>query len=205
VHDFADKQLGKAIPDGLSAVTAQTGWVSVGTDHDTAEFAVETLRRWWRQMGASTSPEATALLVIADGGGSNRARLRRWKAEWQGLADAGGRRISVCPLPPGTSQWQTIEPRLFASLTQHWRGKPRVSHEVIVQLLGHTTTPTGLTIRAEIHTGRDATGRTIPDRAFAASAPTTLKTGGGKRRDLTDTSLYKGVFHEQEVYRPTFG
>ena len=167
VHDFEDKKLGKAIPYGIYDVTANTGWVSVGTDHDTAEFAVETLRRWWRQMGASTYPEATALLVIADGGGSNGSRIRLWKAELQGLADEVGLRISVCHLPPGTSKWNKIEHRMFAYITQNWRGKPLVSHEVIVQLIGNTTTQTGLTIRAEINTGRYATGRKIPDREFA--------------------------------------
>jgi hypothetical protein len=148
-------------------VTANTGWVSVGTDHDPAEFAVETLRRWWRQMGARTSPEATARLVIADGGGRNGSRIRLWKAEWQGLADEVGRRISVCHWRPGPSKWNKIEHRMFAYLTPHWRGTPLVSPEVIVQLIGHTTPQTGLTMRAEIKTGRYAIGRNIPDRAFA--------------------------------------
>jgi hypothetical protein len=167
VHDFEDKELGKAIPYGVYDVTANTGWVSVGTDHDTAEFAVETLRRWWRQVGASTYPKATELLVIADGGGSNGSRTRLWKAELQGLADELAMRISVCHLPPGTSKWNKIEHRMFAYITQNWRGKPLVSHEVIVQLIGSTTTQTGLTIRAEINTGRYAPGRKIPDKAFA--------------------------------------
>jgi Rhodopirellula transposase DDE domain len=167
VHDFADQVLGQAIPDGLYAVTANTGWVSVGTDHDTAAVAVETLRRWWHQMGASTSPQATELLVRADGGGSNGSRTRLWKAAWQGLADELGRRMAVCHLPPGTSKWHTIEHRLFAYSTQHWRGKPWGSHEVIVNLIGSTTTKTGLTIRAALDTGCYATGRNIPDAAFA--------------------------------------
>jgi hypothetical protein len=167
VHDFEDKELGKAIPYGIYDVTANMGWVSVGTDHDTAEFAVETLRRWWRQMGASAYPEATQLLVIADRGGNNGSRTRLWKAELQGLADELGMRISVCHLPPGTSKWNKIEHRMFAYITQNWRGKPLVSHEVIVQLIGSTTTETGLTIHAEINTGRYPTGRNIPDKAFA--------------------------------------
>jgi hypothetical protein len=167
VHDFEDKALGQALPDGIYDVTANTGWVSVGTDHDTAAFAVETLRRWWPQMGASPYPEATELLVIADGGGSNGSRTRLWKAELQGLADALGRRMAVCHLPPGTSKWQTIEHRLFASITQNWRGKPLVSHEVIVNLIGSTTTKTGLTIRAALDTGRYVTGRKIPDAEVA--------------------------------------
>ena len=167
VHDFEDKALGKAIPYGVYDVTANTGWVSVGTDHDTAEFAVETLRRWWRQVGASTYTKATALLVIADGGGSNGSRTRLWKAELQGLADELAMRIAVCHLPPGTSKWHKIEHRMFAYITQNWRGKPLVSHEVIVQLIGSTTTQTGLTIRAEINAGCYATGRKIPDKDFA--------------------------------------
>jgi transposase len=167
VHDFEDKALGKAIPYGIYDVTANTGWVSVGTDHDTAAFAVETLRRWWQQMGASTYPEATELLVIADGGGSNGSRTRLWKAELQGLADELGMRIAVCHLPPGTSKWNKIEHRMFAYITQNWRGKPLVSHEVIVNLIGSTTTKTGLTIRAALDTGRYVTGRKIPDAEFA--------------------------------------
>jgi Rhodopirellula transposase DDE domain len=167
VHDFEDKKLGKALPDGVYDVTANTGWVSVGTDHDTAAFAVETLRRWWRQVGADSYPKATALLVIADGGGSNGSRTRLWKAEWQELADELAMRIAVCHLPPGTSKWKKIEHRMFASMTQNWRGKPLISHEVIVQLIGSTTTKTGLTIRAEINTDRYATGRKVPDQDVA--------------------------------------
>lgn len=167
VHDFEDKVWGKAMPYGIDDVTANPGWGSVGTDHETAAFAVETLRRWWHQMGASTSPEATELLVIADGGGSNGSRTRLWKAELQGLADERGMRIAVCQVPPGTSKWNTIEQRMCAYITQNWRGKPLISHEVIVNLIGSTTTKPGLTIRAALDTGRYATGRTIPDAAFA--------------------------------------
>jgi hypothetical protein len=167
VHDFEDKKLGKAIPYGIYDVTANTGWVSVGTDHDTAAFAVETLRRWWRQMGASAYPEANDLLVIADGGGSNSSRTRLWKSELQGLANGLGMHIAVCHLPPGTSKWNKIEHRMFAYITQNWRGKPLVSHEVIVNLLGSTTTTTGLKIRAALDPGRYATGRKIPDEEFA--------------------------------------
>jgi Rhodopirellula transposase DDE domain len=167
VHDFEDKVLGKAIPSGIYDVTANTGWVSVGTDHDTAAFAVETLRRWWHQMGASPYPQATELVVIADGGGSNGSRTRLWKAELQGLADDLGMRMAVCHLPPGTSKGNKIEHRMFAYITQNWRGKPLGSHEVIVNLIGSTTTKTGLTIRAALDTGRYATGRKIPDAEFA--------------------------------------
>jgi hypothetical protein len=167
VHDFADKKLGQASPDGISEVTANTGGVSVGTDHETAACAVETLRRWWRQMGASAYPEASDLLVIADGGGSNSSRTRLWKSEWQGLANELGMRIAVCHVPPGTSQWNKIEHRMFAYITHNWRGKPLVSHEVSVNLLGSTTTTTGLKMRAALDPGRYATGRKIPNEAFA--------------------------------------
>jgi hypothetical protein len=167
VHDCEDKKLGKAMPSGSSDVTAHTGWVSVGTDHDTAAFAVETLRQWWRQMGASADPEASDLLVIADGGGRHRARTRLWQSALPGLANELGKRIAVCHWPPGTSTWHTIEHRMFASITQYWRGKPLVSHEVIVNWLGSTTTPTGLKMRAARDPGRDATGRKSPAEEFA--------------------------------------
>jgi hypothetical protein len=167
VHDGEDKKLGQAIPSGIDEVTAHTGWVSVGTDHDTAAFAVETLRRWCRQMGASAYPEASDVLVIADGGGRNSSRTRLWKSELQGLANELGMRIAVCHLPPGTRKWQKIAHRMFAYITQNWRGKPLVSHEVIVNVLGCTTTTTGLKIRAALDPGRYATGRKIPDEAFA--------------------------------------
>jgi hypothetical protein len=167
VHDGEDKKLGQAIPSGIDEVTAHTGWVSAGTDHDTAAFAVETLRRWWRQMGASAYPEASDVLVIADGGGRNSSRTRLWKSELQGLANELGMRIAVCHLPPGTRKWQKIAHRMFAYITQNWRGKPLVSHEVIVNVLGSTTTTTGLKIRAALDPGRYATGRKIPDEAFA--------------------------------------
>jgi hypothetical protein len=166
-HDVADQKLGQAIPDGIAEVTAHTGWVSVGTDHATAAFAVETLRRWWRQMGASAYPAASDWLGMAAGGGRHSARPRWWKSELQGLAQELGRRIAVGHWPPGTSQWTKIAPRMFASITQHWRGKPLVSHDVIVNWLGSTTTTTGLKIRAALDPGRSATGRNIPDEAFA--------------------------------------
>jgi hypothetical protein len=168
VYDFADKHLGKAIPYGVYDVTTNTGWVSVGIDHDTAEFAVETVRQWWRQMGTSTYPTATDLLIIADGGGSNGVRTRLWKTEVQRLADETGLRIAVCHLPPGTSKWNKIEHRLFAYITQNWRGRPLVSHEVIVNLIGNTTTQSGLHIRAALDSNRYATGKKIPDEEFTA-------------------------------------
>ena len=167
VHDFGDKELGKAIPDGVDDVTTNTGWVSVGTDHDTAEFAVETVRRWWRQMGRLAYPQATELLLLADGGGSNGVHSRLWKTELQHLANEINLRISVCHLPPGTSKWNKIEHRMFAHITQNWRGRPLVSHEVVVNVIGSTTTPTGLPIRAELDTNQYTPGRKITDAELA--------------------------------------
>jgi len=158
VYDFVDKQLGKGLPYGVYDQTANCGWVSVGTDHDTAQFAVETLRRWWRQMGARRYPTATDLLVTADGGGSNASRGRLWKLELQRLADETGLNITVCHFPPGTSKWNKIEHRMFCHITENWRGRPLISHEVIVNLIANTTTRKGLRIRAELDLNTYATG-----------------------------------------------
>jgi len=163
VHDFAKKDLGKAIPYGIYDQTANTGWVSVGIDHDTAEFAVETLRRWWRNMGSHVYPRAKRLLITADGGGSNGSRCRLWKVELQGLANETGLRISVCHFPPGTSKWNKIEHRMFCHITENWRGRPLVSREVVVNLIGHTTTKTGLAIQSELDEGNYPTGREVSD------------------------------------------
>lgn len=152
VYDFVDKTLGKANPYGVYDPTANVGWVSVGTDHDTAEFAVETLRRWWEKMGRSRYPAATELLVTADGGGSNGSRVRLWKVALQRLADQTGLRISVCHFPPGTSKWNKIEHRMFSHISMNWRGKPLFSHEVVVNLIAGTTTRTGLKIEAGLDT-----------------------------------------------------
>jgi hypothetical protein len=168
VYDFPDKELGKAIPYGVYDVTTNAGWVSVGMDHDTAEFAVETVRRWWRQMGMRTYPHATELLIMADGGGSNGVRTRLWKTELQRLADETGLRLAVSHLPPGTSKWNKIEHRMFAYITQNWRGRPLVSHEVIVNLIGNTTTHTGLHIQAALDTNPYPTGKKVTDDALAA-------------------------------------
>ena len=150
VYDFVDKVLGKVNPYGVYDPTANRGWVSVGVDHDTAEFAVETLRRWWEKMGRARYPNATELLVTADGGGSNGTRVRLWKVALQRLADQTGLRISVCHFPPGTSKWNKIEHRMFSHISMNWRGKPLYSHEVIVNLIASTTTGTGLKIEAEL-------------------------------------------------------
>jgi hypothetical protein len=163
VHDFPDEELGKGSPYGVSDMAANTGWVSVGVDHDTAEFAVETLRRWWHHRGHEASPQATRLLITADGGGSNGSRCRLWKVELQKLADELGLQLSVCHFPPGTSKWNKIEHRLFCHITENWRGRPLVSREVVVNLIGHTTTKTGLEIRSALAENRYQTGREITD------------------------------------------
>ena len=136
--------------------------------HDTAQFAVETLRRWWRSMGGSAYPRARELLVIADGGGSNASRSRLWKVELQRLADETGLQITVCHLPPGTSKWNKIEHRMFCHITENWRGRPLISHEVIVNLIAHTMTQTGLRIQAELDTGTYPTGLTVSDEQMQA-------------------------------------
>ena len=164
VHDFIDKDLGKAIPYGVYDLAADKGRVSVGVDHDTAEFAVETLRRWWQRMGSRVYPRAKKLLITADGGGSNGTRCRLWKVELQRLADEVGLHISVCHFPPGTSKWNKIEHRLFCHITENWRGRPLVNREVVVNLIGSTTTKTGLEIRAELDGGTYPVGRGVTEQ-----------------------------------------
>ena len=149
-HNFPDPQLGKANPYGVYDQNANVGWVSVGTDHDTSEFAVESIRRWWNNMGRARYPEATELLITADGGGSNGYRVRLWKVALQRFANETGLRISVCHFPPGTSKWNKIEHRMFSYISMNWRGQPLISHEVNVNLIGSTTTQSGLTISAEL-------------------------------------------------------
>jgi hypothetical protein len=163
VHDFLDKALGKAIPYGVYDLTVNAGWVSVGTDHDTAEFAVEAIRRWWRHMGRTAYPRATALLITADGGGSNGARCRLWKVALQRLADELGLAIAVSHFPPGTSKWNKVEHRLFSQITIGWRGRPLTSHEVIVEVIANTRTETGLYVRAELDTNPYPTGVKVTD------------------------------------------
>ena len=140
----------------------------MGTDHDTAEFAVATMRQWWRQMGSKTYPRARGLLILADGGGSNGYRLRAWKVRLQRLADEIGLPVSVSHFPPGTSKWNKIEHRLFSQITQNWRGEVLISHEVIVNLIAATTTRTGLRVHAQLDTNRYATGIKISDKELAA-------------------------------------
>lgn len=152
VHDFPDDTLGKAIPYGVYDLSANAGWVSVGTDHDTPQFAVESISCWWRQMGRKTYPEAGELLITADGGGSNGSRARLWKVALQHMADATGLKISVCHFPPGTSKWNKIEHRMFCHITRNWRGRPLQSLEVVVNLIASTTTTKGLRVRAALDT-----------------------------------------------------
>jgi transposase len=150
--DFPDKVLGKVSPYGVYDLTTNEGWVNVGITHDTAKFAVESIRRWWSRMGRLVYPEAKELLVTADSGGSNASRSRLWKVGLQGLSDELGLKISVCHFPPGTSKWNKIEHRMFCHITENWRGRPLVSHAVVVNLIGSTQTQTGLRIQAELDT-----------------------------------------------------
>ena len=163
VHDFPDKELGKAIPYGVYDVTSNAGWVSVGIDHDTARFAVASLRRWWAEMGQRRFPRAAELLITADGGGSNSPRNRLWKVALQALADETGLRLRVCHFPPGTSKWNKIEHRLFCHITRNWRGRPLTSYEVIVSLIAATTTAKGLVVRAALDPNEYETGIEVSD------------------------------------------
>jgi hypothetical protein len=168
VHDFRDKGLGVGIPYGVYDLTRNNGWVSVGIDHDTAAFATETIRRWWARMGSLAYPEAEELLLTADGGGSNSSRTRLWKVCLQRLADDLGLQISVCHFPPGTSKWNKIEHRMFCHITENWRGRPLLSRAVIVNLIGSTTTRTGLHIKAELDTGSYPTKIKVSDAEYAS-------------------------------------
>lgn len=162
-HDFPDPQLGKANPYGVYDVGENEGWVSVGTDRDTAEFAVESIRRWWNNMGYERYSKATKLLIAADAGGSNSYRNRLWKVELQRLSDESGLKISVCHYPPGTSKWNKIEHKMFNHISMNWRGRPLVSHEVIVNLIANTTNTSGLKIKAEIDNSEYQKGIRISD------------------------------------------
>src|SRR3954468_23837127 len=177
IYDFEDQRLGKVIPRGGYDLTWDEGWVSVGVDHDTAQFAAETLRRWWQEMGSQVYADAEGLLITADSGGSNSSRSRLWKVAIQELADLLGFPISVCHFPPGTSKWNKIEHRMFSHITQNWRGRPLVSHDVIIKLIANTTTRRGLKIRAELDRGTYPTGIKVSDE------------------DLTTVALKKAKFH----------
>ena len=187
VHDFMDKDLGKAIPYGVYDVAANAGWVSVGTDHDTAEFAVATIATWWRKAGSPAYPDASRLLITADGGGSNGYRTRLWKIELARPAKTG-LIITVCHLPPGTSKWNQIEHRLFSHISMNWRGRPLTSHEVVVNTIAATTTRTGLTVAAELDTARYPAGIKITDTQM---------------HDLERTTLRRHAFHGDWNYSLT--
>jgi hypothetical protein len=168
VHDFKDQQLGKAIPYGVYDIAANQGWVNVGIDHDTAQFAVNSIRSWWQQLGHERYPHATRLQITADCGGSNGNRVRLWKVELQRLADETGLQIGVCHLPPGTSKWNRIEHRLFSYITINWRGKPLHSLETVVNLIAATTTSTGLEVYARLDDGSYPDKIRVPDSEIEA-------------------------------------
>ena len=183
VHDFKDKQLGKAIPYGVYDIGSDQGWVNVGIDHDTAQFAVNSIRSWWEHLGQPRYPHAGTLQITADCGGSNGNRTRLWKVELQTLADQTGLEIAVCHLPPGTSKWNRIEHRLFCFITMNWRGKPLVSLETIISLIGATTTSTGLEVYARLDE------RSYPDKITVPDA------------DLRAVNLHGDPFHPEWNYR----
>jgi hypothetical protein len=168
VHDFVDKDLGKAIPYGIYDIAANAGWVSVGIDHDTAEFAVNSIDRWRETMGRERYPGSDRLMITADGGGSNGSRVRLWKLQLQALADTTGLTLVVCHYPPGTSKWNKIEHRLFCHITQTWRGKPLTSRLAVVELIGATTTETGLKVRCELDTNTYTKGIKVTDAEMAS-------------------------------------
>jgi hypothetical protein len=167
VHDFIDKELGKAIPYGVYDLASNEGWVSVGITHDTAQFAVASIRRWWSEMGSVRFPRARKLMITADGGGSNSSRNRLWKVTLQELADELELPLYVCHFPPGTSKWNKIEHRMFSFITQNWRGKPLVSHQAIVNLIASTTTRNGLTVKAALDTHHYETKIKVSDEELA--------------------------------------
>ena len=182
VYDFVIPGLGRVTPYGIYDMARNAGWVNVGTDHDTAAFAVESIRRWWDSMGRAQYPAAKTLLITADGGGSNGSRVRLWKLELQRLASETGLRISVCHFPPGTSKWNKIEHRLFSFISQNWRGRPLVSHEVVVNLIAATTTETGLKVACQL------------DRN---SYPSGIKVS---KEDMAGINLRKDKFHGEWNY-----
>jgi hypothetical protein len=184
-YDFIGEELGKDTPYGVHDVGANSGWVSVGADHDTAALAVATIRAWWRNAGQPAHPAATRLLVCADGGGSNGYRTRLWKTELAALAAETGLEITVCHFPPGTSKWSKIEHRLFSHISMNWHGRPLTSHEVIVQTIAATTTRAGLTVNAELDPGQYPKGIKIPDRQL---------------KDLEQRALRRHQFHGEWNY-----
>jgi Rhodopirellula transposase DDE domain len=170
VHDFVDTELGKVNPYGVYDLTANEGWVSVGIDHDTAEFAVQSIRRWWFEMGRPLYPKAKRLLITADCGGSNGYRVRLWRLQLQRLADDVGLIVQVCHFPPGTSKWNKIEHRMFCHITNNWRGRPLLTRQIVVQLIGSVTTERGLKVRAELDENAYGAGIRVTDQQLAAVA-----------------------------------
>lgn len=168
VHDFIDPEIPKAIPYGVYDVGKNQGWVNVGCDHDTATFAMESIRRWWRKMGQPVYPQAKRLLICADAGGSNGYRIRLWKVELQKFVDESGLVVTVCHLPPGTSKWNKIEHRLFSHISMNWRGRPLISHEVVVKLIGATKTKTGLKVKAKLDKGKYPPKMKVSDAEMAS-------------------------------------
>jgi Rhodopirellula transposase DDE domain len=182
VYDFIDKDLGKVNPYGVYDLAKNEGWVNVGVDAGTGAFAVESIRRWWHSMGKESYPEAKCLLIAADGGGSNGSRLRLWKLELEKFAQETGLAISVCHFPPGTSKWNKIEHRLFSFITQNWRGRPLVSHEVVVNLIASTTTKKGLKVRSVLDAGIYPKGIKVTDK------------------ELKNINMTKAAFHGEWNY-----
>jgi transposase len=182
VYDFIIPGLGRDTPYGIYDMARNSGWVNVGTDHDTAAFAVASIRRWWDSMGRASYPRAKRLLITADGGGSNGSRVRLWKVELQRLADEAGLEVSVCHFPPGTSKWNKIEHRLFSFISQNWRGKPLVSHETIVNLIAATTTKAGLKVTCELDRG---------------SYPSGIKVS---KKEMEQVNLRRDAFHGEWNY-----
>jgi hypothetical protein len=168
VHDFIDDELGKVAPYGVYDVTANVGWVSVGIDHDTAEFAVQSIRHWWLEMGRPTYRQAKRLLITADCGGSNGYRVRLWRLQLQRLADELGLEVQVCHFPPGTSKWNKIEHRMFCHITNNWRGRPLLSRQVVVNLIGSVTTDQGLRVQAALDENTYEPGIKVSDADLAA-------------------------------------
>lgn len=166
-HDFKDKKLGKGIPYGVFDMTHNEAWVSVGIDHDTAEFAAATILQWWQKMGAKRFPRVTEILITADSGGSNGSRSRLWKVALQSVADCTGLKVTVAHFPPGTSKWNKIEHRLFCHITQNWRGQPLVSHEIMVKLIGRTTTRQGLKVKSALDRHSYPAGKKVSDEELA--------------------------------------
>ena len=192
VHDFADKELGKAVPYGVYDVTANTGWVNVGTDADTGQFAVESIRRWWHAVGQTNYPAARRVLITADSGGSNGSRLRLWKTELATFAAETDLEITVLHLPPGTSKWNHIEHRLFSHISMNWRGRPLESHEVIIETISAVTTKSGLRVRAMLDTTPTPGASRFPTGTWRSSRtatwPDTTFTGIGTTRSRPRTT-----------------